>query len=108
MRDDTTDGGGLGPRADGGERGDLKEEIRERYAARAREVSGRRTVEQQTPERRAAERQAAGPQTASSCCCGPASSCCGSGATVGSEEKVANDELARGLYGVAETGELPR
>jgi arsenite methyltransferase len=58
---------------------DLKEQIRERYAERAREVSeeGKRA-----------------------CCC--SSSCCGPA------EAVPNDELARDLYSIDETGELPR
>jgi SAM-dependent methyltransferase len=60
---------------------DLKEQIRERYAERAREVRD------------------SAPRT--SCCCS-SSSCCGPTAA------VANDELARGLYGITETSELPR
>lgn len=63
---------------------DLKAEVRERYAERAREVTGQRA--------------------ASNCCC--SSSCCG-GAPAATET-VANDELARSLYSFAETGELPR
>jgi arsenite methyltransferase len=61
---------------------DLKEEIRERYAERAREVS--------------AQGQAAS-------CCGPSSSSC-----CGPTQVEANDEFARGLYTIGETGELPR
>jgi arsenite methyltransferase len=57
---------------------ELKEQIRERYAERAREVS-----------------ESAPP---ASCC---DSVCCGA------TQPVANDELARGLYSVEETGELP-
>jgi arsenite methyltransferase len=57
---------------------DLKEQIRERYAERAREVN------EQKP---------------SSCC---SSSCCGPA------QAVANDELARDLYDVDETSELPK
>jgi arsenite methyltransferase len=58
---------------------DLKAQIRERYAERAREVT-----------------ESARP---ASCC---DSVCCGA------TEPVPNDELARGLYSVDETGELPR
>lgn len=63
--------------------GDLKNEIRERYAERAREVSE---------------------QTRAASCCGSSSSsaCCGA------SQAVPNDELARGLYSVDETGELPK
>ncbi len=67
-----------------GESTDLKEEIRERYAERAREVT-----------------ESARPAS----CCGPsatAASCCGA------TEVVPNDEFAHGLYSVEETGELPK
>jgi SAM-dependent methyltransferase len=57
---------------------ELKEQIRERYAERAREVA-----------------ESAQP---ASCC---DSVCCGA------TQPEANDELARGLYSVEETGELP-
>jgi SAM-dependent methyltransferase len=67
MADDTTAHGA-----------DLKEQIRERYAERAREVSEQ--------------------QQATRCC---SSSCCGA------TEVAPNDELARDLYGTDETGELP-
>jgi len=60
---------------------DLKEEIRERYAERAREVSEK--------------------QQAANCCGSSASGCCGPA------QAVPNDELARGLYAVDETRELP-
>jgi hypothetical protein len=56
--------------------GGLKEQIRERYAERAREVAAHKPT---------------------TCGCG-----CSSGGAV-----VANDELARGLYEVDETGALP-
>ncbi len=65
-----------------GESRDLKEEIRERYAERAREVRGQ--------------------QKAASCCGSSASSCCGP------TQVVPNDEFAQGLYSIDETGELPR
>ena len=71
----------------------LKEEIRDRYAERAREVS---------EQGRAA---CCGPAPATSSCCGPvpaASSCCGPTAV------LPNDEFARGLYSIGETSELPR
>ena len=58
---------------------DLKEQIRERYADRAREVS-----ESEQP---------------ASCC---ESVCCGA------TEVTPNDELAQGLYSAEETGELPK
>jgi arsenite methyltransferase len=61
---------------------DLKEEIRERYAERAREVSEQ--------------------QKTTSCCGNFASSCCGS------TQAVPNDKTARGLYSIDETGGLPR
>jgi arsenite methyltransferase len=62
--------------------GDLKEEIRERYAERAREVSD---------------------QGKSAGCCGSsASTCCGAAPV------VPNDEFAQGLYGVNETSALPK
>ena len=60
--------------------GDLKEEIKERYAERAREVS-----EQGTP----------------ASCCGP-SGCCGPA------QVEPNDVTARGLYDIDETSELPK
>jgi arsenite methyltransferase len=60
---------------------DLKEEIRERYAERAREVT-----EKQQP---------------ASCCGSSPSGCCGP------TQATPNDELARGLYDVDETGDLP-
>ena len=59
--------------------GDLKEEVRERYAERAREVSE---------------------QGQSASCC--ASGCCGP------TDVTANDPTARGLYEVDETSELPK
>jgi len=59
--------------------GDLKEEIRERYAERAREV-----VDKQQP-----------------------ASCCGSSGCCGPVQALPNDQLARGLYGIDETRELP-
>jgi SAM-dependent methyltransferase len=59
--------------------GDLKEEIRERYAERAREVSEQ----------------------------GKAASCCASGCC-GPTQVEANDPTARGLYEIDETSELPR
>ena len=65
-----------------GQTGDLKEEIRERYAERAREVTD--------------QGKAAG------CCGSSAATCCGAA------EVLPNDELARGLYGVDETSELPK
>ncbi len=58
----------------------LKEEIRDRYAERAREVSE---------------------QGKAACCCGP-SGCCGP------TDAVPNDVFAQGLYDVSETSELPR
>jgi len=58
----------------------LKDEIRERYAERAREVRE---------------------QGKAACCCGP-SGCCGPA------EVVPNDVFAEGLYDVSETSELPR
>jgi len=58
--------------------GDLKEEVRERYAERAREVSE---------------------QAKSASCC--ASGCCGPA------QVESNDSTARGLYEVDETSELP-
>jgi len=61
---------------------DLKEEIRERYAERAREVSE--------------QGKAAG------CCGSSSSSCCGS------TQVESNDAFARGLYDVDETSELPK
>lgn len=61
--------------------GDLRDEIRERYAERAREVAGQ--------------------GRATSCCCS-SSSCCGPA------QVEANDPFARGLYGIDETSELPR
>ena len=64
-----------------GESRDLKEEIRERYAERAREVSE--------------QHKAAG------CCSSTPSGCCGP------TRVVPNDEFARGLYSVDETGDLP-
>ncbi len=62
---------------------DLKEEIRERYAERAREVSEQ--------------------QKAASCCGSSASSCCGP-----AQQVTPNDEFARGLYEIDETRELPK
>jgi arsenite methyltransferase len=61
---------------------DLKEEIRERYAERAREVSEQ----------------------------GQAASCCGSGLSscCGPTQVVPNDEFAQGLYSIQETGALPK
>ena len=61
---------------------DLKEEIRERYAERAREVSE--------------QGKAAG------CCGSSSSSCCGP------MQVEPNDAFARGLYDVDETSELPK
>jgi len=61
---------------------DLKEEIRERYAERAREVSEQ--------------------GKAASCCGSSSSSCCGS------MQVESNDAFARGLYDVDETSELPK
>jgi arsenite methyltransferase len=61
---------------------DLKKEIRERYAERAREVSE---------------------QGQSASCCGSSSSSCCGPTTV-----VPNDEFAQGLYSIEETGELPK
>jgi arsenite methyltransferase len=61
---------------------DLKEQIRKRYAERAREVT-----------------ESAQPAT---CCGSSASSCCGP------TQAIANDELARDLYGVDGTSELPK
>ena len=61
--------------------GDLKEQIRERYAERARDVG-------EQPE-------AAG-------CCGSSSRCC-----CGATQAAPNDELACGLYGVDDTTGLP-
>ena len=58
---------------------DLKEQIRERYAERAREVNEQKE--------------------ASTCC---SSSCCGPA------QVTANDEFARDLYDVDETSELPK
>ena len=60
--------------------GDLKEEIRERYAERAREVSEQ----------------------------GKAASCCGPSGCCGPTQVEPNDLFARGLYEVDETSELPR
>ena len=65
-----------------GESRDLKEEIRERYAERAREVSE--------------QHKAAG------CCSSTPSGCCGP------TRVVPNDEFAHDLYSVDDTGELPR
>jgi len=59
--------------------GDLKEEVRERYAERAREVSEQ----------------------------GKAASCCASGCC-GPAQVEANDPTARGLYEIDETSELPQ
>jgi len=64
------------------ETSDLKEEIRERYAERAREVSEQ--------------------GAAVNCCGSAASSCCGS------TQVVPNDAFAQGLYHVTETSELPK
>ena len=63
------------------EANDLKEQIREHYAERAREVSEQRPTS----------------------CCGTSSgsSCCGD------TEVIPNDEVARGIYSVEQTGELP-
>ena len=60
--------------------GDLKEEIRERYAERAREVSEQ----------------------------GKAASCCGPSGCCGPKQVEPNDVLAQGLYDVDETSELPK
>jgi len=60
--------------------GDLKEEIRERYAERAREVSEQ----------------------------GKAASCCGPSGCCGPTQVEPNDVFAQGLYDVDETSELPK
>ncbi|HTX71026.1 MAG TPA: arsenite methyltransferase [Thermoleophilia bacterium] len=60
--------------------GDLKEEIRERYAERAREVSEQ----------------------------GKAASCCGPSGCCGPKQVEPNDVFAQGLYDVDETSELPK
>ncbi len=60
--------------------GDLRDRIRDHYAERA---------------------VAAGKATEPVSCCAPSSSCCGSKAV------EAQDEFARGLYDVTETGDLP-
>jgi ubiquinone/menaquinone biosynthesis C-methylase UbiE len=60
--------------------GELREEIRERYAERAREVSEQ----------------------------GKAATCCGSSGCCGPAPAVPNDVSARGLYELDETSELPR
>jgi arsenite methyltransferase len=57
----------------------LKEEIRERYAERAREVSEQ----------------------------GRAASCCGSSGCCGPTQVEPNDLFAHGLYGISETSQLP-
>ena len=59
---------------------DLKEEVRERYAERAREVSEQ----------------------------GKAASCCGPSGCCGPTQVEPNDVFAQGLYGVDETGALPK
>jgi SAM-dependent methyltransferase len=59
---------------------DLKEEIRERYAERAREVAEQ----------------------------GRAASCCGSSGCCGPTQVEPNDATARGLYEIDETSELPK
>jgi len=59
---------------------DLKEEVRERYAERAREVSEQ----------------------------GRAASCCGPSGCCGPTQVEPNDVFAQGLYGVDETGALPK
>ncbi len=63
------------------EANDLKDQIREHYAERAREVSEQRPTS----------------------CCGTSSgsSCCGG------TEVIPNDEVAHGIYSVEQTGELP-
>jgi arsenite methyltransferase len=67
---------------------DLKGKIRDHYAERA--VAATKATEPAS---------CCGPTTSS--CCGPATSCCGS-TTV-----EAQDEFARGLYDISETGDLP-
>jgi arsenite methyltransferase len=70
--------------------GDLKEEIRERYAERAREVSERGKV--------------------ASCCGSAPAGCCGSAPAgcCGPTQAEPNDVSARGLYDIDQTSELPQ
>ena len=84
----------------------LKEEIRDRYAERAREVREQGRAASCCGPSAPAASSCCGPSAPASSCCGPSapavSSCCGPA------EVVPNDEFARGIYGVDETGELPK